>query len=188
MFQCMALPTEGAPHLLTRAPDRCQAQQTSILDDEQIHIWADRESANPAAALYAFLDELGLLDGRLGIETQTVGRTAYNGKLVESVLDGRCKLIEASDLVSNLRREKSATEIAYHRRAAQLSDDALDAAFELTEAGAFEGDILAAMQGRCSMVTATMPAMSSSLVRARQHYCAAIKAAGGIWMRATNSP
>jgi len=34
-----------------------------------------------------------------------------------------------------------------HRRAAVLSDDALDAGLAATHAGAFEGDILAAMQG-----------------------------------------
>ncbi|MFT5174518.1 MAG: Xaa-Pro dipeptidase [Gammaproteobacteria bacterium] len=147
LFQCMVLPATGAPHLLTRAPDLRQAQQTSILGDAQIHIWTDHEGVNPAAALRTVLDSIGLLDRRLGIETQTVGLTAYNGKQLESALSGRCVLIEASDLVATLRRAKSPTEIAYHRRAAQLSDDALDAAFELTEAGAFEGDILAAMQG-----------------------------------------
>ena len=34
-----------------------------------------------------------------------------------------------------------------HRRAATLSDDTLDAALAATRAGAFEGDILADMQG-----------------------------------------
>ena len=34
-----------------------------------------------------------------------------------------------------------------HRRAAALSDDALDQAIQLARPGAFEGDILAAMQG-----------------------------------------
>jgi Xaa-Pro dipeptidase len=46
-----------------------------------------------------------------------------------------------------IRRHKSAAEIDMHRRAASLSDDALDAALASTRAGAFEGDILADMQG-----------------------------------------
>jgi len=49
--------------------------------------------------------------------------------------------------VSLLRRDKSEREIQYHREAATLADDALDAALAITTAGAFEGDILAAMQG-----------------------------------------
>jgi Xaa-Pro dipeptidase len=56
-------------------------------------------------------------------------------------------LVEASDVVSLLRRHKSEGEIHYHRKAAELADDALDAALASTTAGAFEGDILAAMQG-----------------------------------------
>ena len=147
LFQCMVLPAEGAPHLLTRSADLRQAQQTSILDDDHIHIWTDREGVNPAATLKTVLDALALLDGRLGIETQTSGLTAYNGKALESALSGRSELVEASDLVAQLRRAKSPTEIAFHRRAAALSDAALDAAFEMTGPGAFEGDILAAMQG-----------------------------------------
>ena len=42
---------------------------------------------------------------------------------------------------------KSEAEIALVRRAAELADDSYEAARELTKAGAWEGDILAAMQG-----------------------------------------
>ena len=56
-------------------------------------------------------------------------------------------LVDASDIIRTLRRVKSPAEIAMHRRAAHLSDDALDQAIALARPGAFEGDILAAMQG-----------------------------------------
>ena len=147
LFQCMVLPAEGQPHLLTRAPDLRQAQQTSILSDAQIHIWKDGADADPYAHLARLLGELGLLGKRLGVETQTAGLTAYDGQRVYAALDGKAELVEASDLVGLLRRRKSKAEIDYHRRAAQLSDDALDAALRITHGGAFEGDILAAMQG-----------------------------------------
>ena len=93
------------------------------------------------------LERLELADKRLGVETRTVGLTAWNWQALERAATGRASLVEGSDLVSLLRREKSEREIAYHRRAASLADDALDAALECTAAGAFEGDILAAMQG-----------------------------------------
>jgi Xaa-Pro dipeptidase len=147
MFQCMVLPTRGVPHLLTRAPDLRQAQQTSTLGDDQIHIWQDIEGVNPAAALNRLVVELGLQGDRVGIETKTVGLTAYHGDQVRAALDGNVELVEASDIVSQIRRNKSPQEIAYHRRAAELSDDALDEALHLSKPGAFEGDILAAMQG-----------------------------------------
>jgi len=152
LFQCMVLPADGDLQLLTRAPDLRQAQQTSILSDAQIHIWRDGED-DPHARLAALLARLELLGRgkRLGIETQTAGLTAHHGRRVEAALDGKVgkvgkvELVDASDLVRALRRRKSAAEIACHRRAAELSDDALDAALRTTRAGAFEGDILAAM-------------------------------------------
>ena len=42
---------------------------------------------------------------------------------------------------------KSPAEIVYVRQAAELADRALDEAHRLAGPGAFEGDILAAMQG-----------------------------------------
>ena len=42
---------------------------------------------------------------------------------------------------------KSPAEIGMHRRAAPLSDDALDQVIRLAKPGAFEGSILAALYG-----------------------------------------
>jgi len=147
MFQCLILDANNQMHLFARTPDLRQAQQTSILDDAQIHIWIDVEGVNPTDELRDLLGELGLLGKRLGIETNTVGLTAFNWQALEQSLKGQVELVEASNLITLLRRDKSAAEIDYHRRAAALSDDGLDEAVELTTAGAYEGDILAAMQG-----------------------------------------
>ena len=150
MFQCMILPAVGDIHLLTRAPDLRQAQQTSTLSDAQIHIWADGEDADPHRDLANLLGELKLHGKKLGIESDTAGLTGYHFEKVRTALQNRkvgIELVEASNLIGLLRRRKSEAEIACHRRAAELSDLALDAALPLTRAGAFEGDILAAMQG-----------------------------------------
>ena len=61
---------------------------------------------------------------------------------VEAALEGFCELVEASDLVSELRAVKSPAELVYVRKAAQLGDLALDEAIRLARPGAFEGDIL----------------------------------------------
>lgn len=147
MFQCLVMSADGDIELLTRLPDLRQAQQTSILSDEQIHVWTEIEGAVPANDLLKLLASMRLSGAKLGIETKTPGLNAYNGNQVYSALAGKVELVEASDLVPRLRRDKSPKEIEYHRRAAELSDDALDAALSTARAGAFEGDILAAMQG-----------------------------------------
>jgi len=51
MFQCMILTRDGALHLLTRMPDLRQAQQTSTLPDDHIHIWTETFDSNPATDL-----------------------------------------------------------------------------------------------------------------------------------------
>ncbi len=144
-FQCLYLGADGRLVLLTRAPDLRQAQQTSVIED--IRIWVDRPDAEPAVELRAILQEQGCAGKRLGVEYEAYGLTARNGKRLEAALDGFAELVDASELVSRLRLIKSPDEIALVRRAAVLADEAYDAAVELTAPGAWEGNILAAMQG-----------------------------------------
>lgn len=144
-FQCLILRADGETVLLTRAPDLRQAQNTSVIED--IRIWVDRDGATPADDLKELLRRGGLEGKRLGIEYESHGLTAAQGKQLDAALDGFAKAADASDLVSALRLIKSDAELVYVRRAAELADDALDAATEVTRAGADEGDILAAMQG-----------------------------------------
>ena len=143
MFQCMILTAQGDIHLLTRAPDRLQALQTSTLSADHIHIWVDIEGVDPVARLMALLAELGVAPNRLGFESRTAGLTDYWGHRLRTALPN---LQDHSDLFPELRRHKSQAEVDMHRRAAALSDDALDAALAHTHAGAFEGKILGAMQ------------------------------------------
>ncbi len=70
MFQCMVVSQSGDVQLLTRAPDLRQAQQTSNLKDEQIHIWKEVEGANPCEDLMILVHQMGLLGKQLGVETK----------------------------------------------------------------------------------------------------------------------
>ncbi len=145
-FQCLYMGADGETlTLLTRTPDLRQARHTSVIED--IRIWYDVENVNPADDLKAILDEHGCRGGRLGIETDAYGLTGFNLKQVEGALDGFCDLVEASDLVTRQRMVKSPAEIEYVREAARLADLGLDRAVEVAGPGAFEGDVLAALQG-----------------------------------------
>ena len=145
LFQCLVLTADGQVALLTRAPDYGTARYTSDIDD--VRIWVDVEGMNPAMDLVAMLDDMGLKGKRLGIELDSYGLTAANWRLLEAQLDGHFPWSDASTLVQELRRTKSAAELTYVRRAAELADDAWDAAVGLAGAGVDEADILAAMQG-----------------------------------------
>ncbi len=143
-FQCLVI---GGPEpaLLTRSADLRQAELTSNIED--IRIWKDGQDARPETDLANLLDELGLTNKRLGIEFNTHGLTFHNGQRVTTALEGLAELVDASDLIPELRLVKSEAEIAYVRRAAELADDALAAGLEHVTPGGSESHVLAAMQG-----------------------------------------
>jgi len=144
-FQCLYLGADGQTFLLTRAPDLRQAQHTSDIKD--IHIWMDKDGANPARDLRDLLHSKGQAGKKLGVEWEAYGLTAANGHRLSAAIDGFASLADASYLVSKLRLVKSAAELVYVKRAGELADDALAAALKLAGPGADEGEILAAQQG-----------------------------------------
>lgn len=139
-FQCLIVPMDREPVLLTRSADLRQAQLTSNIRD--IRIWKDTAGANPAEDLSVLIADLGLSSKALGWETATQGLTHRNGEAVAEALD---RLQDASDLMGKLRLVKSPAEIAYVRKAAELGDASFDAALAETRVGADEGVILGAM-------------------------------------------
>ena len=144
-FQSLIVTAKGEMVLLTRSADLRQAQQTSIL--ENIMVWTDRADANPAKDLRNLMADMGLLGCKIGIEYSTHGLTGANCRQLDEQLATFCDARDISGLVDNLRVIKSAAEVAKTIRAAELADDALDAALTITKHKAEEGDILAAMQG-----------------------------------------
>ncbi|PJK29988.1 M24 family metallopeptidase [Minwuia thermotolerans] len=144
-FQCLVLTADERMVLMTRSADLRQAQLTSIVGD--IRIWEDREGANPADDLREIMAELDLDGARVGVELEAYGLTGRSLRMLDRAMEGFCAMTDASFLISRLRLVKSPAEIEYVERAAELADDAFDAALETARPGAFEGDILAAMQG-----------------------------------------
>ena len=144
-FQCLVVTAKGDMVLLTRSADLRQARHTSNIP--QIVVWPDRAGANPATDLRNLLNDLDLLGSRIGIEYDTHGLTAANGRKVDEQLATFGTIVDASPVVPRLRVLKSPAEIEKARKAASLADDALDAALPLIKAKGDEGKILAAMQG-----------------------------------------
>jgi Xaa-Pro dipeptidase len=144
-FQCLIFTRDGNFTLLTRSADLRQARHTSLI--ETIVVWTDAAGAGPAVQLRDLLNDLGLLGARIGVEYDTHGLTAANGRALDEALKTFATIEDASDLIPAFRVVKSPAELEYVRRAAALADDALDAALELIRPGADEAEILAAMQG-----------------------------------------
>ena len=142
-FQCGVLTADDGPKiLLTRTPDRSQAQDTSLYDD--IRIWLNAEDVNPAEELRKILEELGLKGERVGIELATYGLTGYNHERVRVAMEGFCTLVDASEIVRELRVRKSPAEMEYVRRAGQLADDGVRAMVETARPGISDSLVTAA--------------------------------------------
>ncbi|MEK1872737.1 MAG: Xaa-Pro peptidase family protein [Rhizobium altiplani] len=144
-FQTLVVKADGTMALITRSADLRQAKHTSIL--ENVQVWVDRVNADPTVDLRNLLVEMDLLGARIGVEYDTHGMTGRVARMLDAQLTSFGQIVDASYLVSRLRLIKSPAEVAYVERAAVLADDALDAALALTNPGADEADILAAMQG-----------------------------------------
>lgn len=144
-FQALYVDASGDMALLTRSADLRQAEHTSILTD--IRLWEDRADATPQAQLREMVQSLGGAGKRLGVEYDSYGLTAANGRKLDAAFDGFATLDDASGLVDRLRSVKSAAEIIYVKQSARLALAAREAALAIIGPGTDEGEILAAMQG-----------------------------------------
>jgi Xaa-Pro dipeptidase len=144
-FQSLVVKADGSMVLLTRSADLRQARHTSIIDN--IVLWTDRDGANPAIDLRNLLNDLDLLGKRIGVEYDTHGLTAFNGRRLDEQLQTFGQIADASGIVNRLRLFKSPAEVTKAEKAASLTDDAFDAALPLIKQGGDEAAILAAMQG-----------------------------------------
>jgi Xaa-Pro dipeptidase len=142
-FQVGVVSADEQPSvLLTRRPDLRQAQDASLYDD--IRIWLNAEGAQPAMELRSILAELRCAGERVGVEFATHGLTGANCRQVEAALDGFCTLVDASDIVRNLRLTKSPAELAYVRTAGRLADAAVRAMVDATGSGTLDSQVTAA--------------------------------------------
>jgi Xaa-Pro dipeptidase len=142
-FQCAVMTTDETPiTLLTRRPDLQQARETSIISD--IRIWYNTVDAEPAKELKRILEEKGLAGERVGVELDTYGLTGANWERVRQTIADWCHLSDASHIVRDLRLVKSAAEILYVRRAAELADASLLAMYDRIAPAVLESEIAAA--------------------------------------------
>ena len=142
-FQCLYLGIDGKYALLTRSPDKYQAEVTSTIRD--IRVWIDEADKNPAVDLIAMLNDFDCKGKSLAVELHAYGLTAGLWNQISTELSRYCELTDESNLINELRVVKSSAELIYTDRAAKLADDALDEAIRLTAPGAYDGEILAAM-------------------------------------------
>lgn len=155
-FQCAVVTSDDRPIvLLTRRPDLIQARQTSTIED--IRIWWDADDANPASDLLTILEELGLKGGQVAIELSTHGLTGWNLWRCQETFGSWCRLENDDHLIRRLRVVKSASEIAFMRKAAEICDRSLEKVIAEAKPGRLDSEIKAAYVASILADGADMP-------------------------------
>jgi Xaa-Pro dipeptidase len=113
---------------------------------EEIRNWLDDSADDPSKVTVDVLRESGLLGSgkRIGIEMRSHALLPAYYEALRLALMGQCELVDASDLVTELRLRKSSSEIDYMRRAAHVMDAGFEAAFAMMRPGVAETEVVAA--------------------------------------------
>lgn len=115
---------------------------TSIATD--VHPWYEGPTQAPERKLVDLLRQKKLLGKRMGLEKKhfAITPSAYEQLLEE--LDGQ-RIIDASDLVNEIRIVKSPAEITYMREAGRLADVGMEAGMRAIRESVTEFEIAAAI-------------------------------------------
>lgn len=156
-FECLVL---GGPEpvLLTGSEGARQARRGTTVED--VRVWP--AGIAPEAVLARLLRDLGLGHSRIGLETAARNLDAARHARLAAAIAERARPVPAGDLVARLMTIKTESEIIYVRRAAELADDALDAATEYVGKGAAAAETVAAMLRRILVQGGTVPATAPS--------------------------
>ncbi|MER8396365.1 Xaa-Pro peptidase family protein [Mesorhizobium sp. M1340] len=109
----------------------------------QVRTWKDDSADNPIEMTVDLLREKGLLVNgkRVGIELKTHALLPFYHKPLSEALPS---LVDASDLITELRLCKSDAEVVYMREAGKVLDAAYAGAFAALRPGLLETEVLAA--------------------------------------------
>src|SRR2546423_2752891 len=160
-FTLLVVPIEGRPLLVTRAMERptiaAQApgcEHITFADDE-----------DPARAAARAVHDVTAPGDRVGVERSSMFLPLSIGDSVRTALGDR-EWDDASGLVDGLRGVKSPGEIALVRRAAAISDRAMQAGIAAVRGGVSEREVAAAVYQEMVLAGSEQPGIPP-LIRSR---------------------
>ncbi len=138
-YQCLVVPREGDPTLVILDVERARYENSSWLPNVDTY----HSSEDPVALTRAAMKTQV---GKIGVERRA---SAFSVDLLEKLaaLLPRADLVDAFGVVEQLRLVKFPAEIAYMRRAADLSELGTAAGIEAMRPGAADYEIAAAVTG-----------------------------------------
>jgi len=138
IYAMLILPRDGEPILHTMTVEIPAAVVTTWVEDRVFAEWYD--PAGIDEQLCALLRRRGLDHGRIGIQPKRQGMRADLPAALAHHL-GNASLVDATDLVGELRLIKSGEEIACLRRAAAITAEGVRASLRAIRPGAMDNDV-----------------------------------------------
>ncbi len=135
-FQCLLISArEGPLTVLTREGEVNEYRDDALIDE--VIGWGGGIVEDPVAAFAAVARRLGLTGARVGIEVPAYYLHPYHYLQLKDLL-GAALVAEPTNLIADLKLVKSAAELAYIRKAADIADIAMDAFAAALAAGRSE--------------------------------------------------
>lgn len=161
-FQCLALSAKPGPLVvLTREMERNEFELDTVVDD--VRSYNGAEPGDPMEAFARFVDDLGLKQARVGLETPAFYMNAHHLPRVKYIL-GSALVADSSGLINSLKVVKSPQEIVYHRRSAELAASAWRALTARIAEGVSELELAGAAYGALLAGGSMLPASTMNLV------------------------
>ncbi len=138
-------PEQDQPIWVGRDQDYTCAAKTTWLDNDNIVVYSDEyvdSDKHPMSFVADILSESDKADSTIGVEMNAYYFSAYAyHELSKSVPDAT--LTDATKFVNQVRMIKSDDEVAYHRQAAKISEQAMRRGIDAIEPGTRECDVAA---------------------------------------------
>lgn len=151
---------DGEPLLHTRTTEEPGFRETSWLADG---VFYDIAHERPMDVLARSIHERGLAGARVGIDLQAFTLVPAQWEELKRLLPD-AQLIDASDLVPELRLIKSPAELAFQRQAAQIADHALAAAVAALRPGVSETEVAGIASAALGAAGSEYPAIPPMVV------------------------
>jgi Xaa-Pro dipeptidase len=138
-FQCLILPSDGKPTMLTFELELPGVFLSSWIEDGVSY----KAGQDPYQATRALLEERGLLKGTVGIERDSLFFPVQAFERYVTAFDG-VKLGDGSGIVKSLMRVKSPAEVEVIRQAGVMTAKGMQAAIDAIEPGVTDNHVAAA--------------------------------------------
>jgi Xaa-Pro dipeptidase len=159
VYQTVIVPRSGSPVTICRRADELIVRASPWLRD--VRVWWDDSPVDPGDITYEVVSDLGLIGygKRIGIERKAHSLLPFYYDMVRTRLESEVELVDASDLITELRIRKSPRETANVVQAARIMDHAFRAALAGLESGVRECDVHAAVMNAMYAAGGEIPAV-----------------------------